>query len=519
MRDDSNGSKRSHDHKHLCFLLVFGCHVNAICKMGGLTQKNKRSSSNMFRRGLKCTVHIEIRSITCPGVVIANQEEVYLSVCIMGQFKKTLSLPPVFPLLFHEKMLFVKTFPGVADPGHVANLLEADTTSFQLIQLVPPDGDSLATIEENTRDFLYPGSKLTLSPRAGGPSRQMLMRRSISFPGISPKVEFASTSIIEECDWTDSQPQPAFPPCRSPSFAKRSPGRQRQDRGAAGSPEKPLKGKELNGSAASSGYRKPTVASQTRALSPYTHRRMCQLSEEARERLSHFHLGPYTFKKETERQVPFVVSRTPNASTLETPRLSSIRNNVPHSRSTSLAADLSGSESVMSDSSLFGSYRPVRKSSGKSSSTPVRLAGSAMAAQCSSPADGRRTLQHSPLLSRSSLRERFHSALSPSEEIHNRVQKILHTHGTVSKQHLDKDVCWTKPRPQLSHEDSCNGQIFQDRVSLGEASVHLDNGMFWSSQAASYTGKPHRAVFEESLGHIYKNMYRRASSAVRSTVT
>lgn len=49
-------------------------------------------------------------------------------------------------------------------------------------------------------------------------------------------------------------------------------------------------------------------------------------------------------------------------------------------------------------------------------------------------------------------------------------------------------------------------------VSAHETSVHLDNGHYWSSRAAAYTGKPHRAVFEESLGRIYKNLYRNMSS-------
>lgn len=58
------------------------------------------------------------------------------------------------------------------------------------------------------------------------------------------------------------------------------------------------------------GYQQPTVSSRTRALSPYTHRKMCQLSEDARQRLSHLQLGPHHFRKEIESQPPFLVGNT-----------------------------------------------------------------------------------------------------------------------------------------------------------------------------------------------------------------
>lgn len=59
-----------------------------------------------------------------------------------------------------------------------------------------------------------------------------------------------------------------------------------------------------------SGYQQPTVSSRTRALSPYTHRKMCQLSEDTRQRLSHLQLGPHYFRKETEPPQPFLVCNT-----------------------------------------------------------------------------------------------------------------------------------------------------------------------------------------------------------------
>uniref|UniRef100_A0A8C4S953 Spermatogenesis associated 6 n=1 Tax=Erpetoichthys calabaricus TaxID=27687 RepID=A0A8C4S953_ERPCA len=291
----------------------------------------------MAPKVLKCTVELEIQAVTCPGVVLMNKEDVYLSVCILGKYLKTKCLPPVFPMVFREKMIFHKVFGEAVDPGHVAELLELDTATFELIQLIPPVGETLAVLAENTREFLYPGPRL--SPSYVGSNRDLLMKRAISFPGIAPKLEFSTFSAIEECSLQegDAMMMRRVPPSKleTPKRTKKGPSEERRW---------------------ARGYELPTVSSQSRSPSPYTRRRMCELSEESRERLAHLNLGPYRFKKETETHAPFVVRHVDDKqrSLMDDSqlsfRLSSPKSNLCHSWSSGFR--------VGEDSSLLGSYRP-----------------------------------------------------------------------------------------------------------------------------------------------------------------
>uniref|UniRef100_A0A667WGN5 Spermatogenesis associated 6 n=2 Tax=Myripristis murdjan TaxID=586833 RepID=A0A667WGN5_9TELE len=327
------------------------------------------------------------------------------------------------------------------------------------------------------------------------------MKRSHSFPGISPKVEFATASVIEESDGEDSRPtspprclSPVMPSLSSPGRTPAKPsssseplnqsppiqqystrdggncsslrnGKQKQNaearktNSAWSSTSRPPPSSLSNrgsgrnkkerqqagpGFSVDCGYQQPTVASRTRALSPYTHRRMCQLSEDARQRLSHLQLGPHRFRKETESQPPFLVSSCSSVSVMETPcsqHLSSpMTGSMRHSHSASFTAD-------HMDSSVLGSYRPrtARFGSGavrgrSSPETPsrrevqIRTPGrGADSSQFTLSASSSRGPQ---ILSKSSLRERFQSSpRSPThwEQIHSRVQRILQTHRSTQK--------------------------------------------------------------------------------------
>lgn len=472
----------------------------------------------MPRKVLRCVLQLEIRSITCPGVLLKDKEELYLSVSILGQYKKTRCVPAAFPLLFQEKLVFEKTFANIVDPGDLVELLEVDTAVLELIQLVPPVGEILATYEENTRDFLFPDPKLT--SRHHGVDREILMKRSSYFTGIAPKLRFSTSSLITESllssgrshvqddlNWVHHSTPNGKLQTKLPKKNTLSPEKSRH-------------------SVARKNYEQPTIASKSRSPSPYTKRRMCELSEEARQRLAHLNLGPYEFRRETDKP-PFVVRRVEQPSPgTELHACCSLREGTMESWS-----------KVTPDLSLLGSYRPkrakARSTHGKDcdsssgvcnedviSGSPNRLARSGGSLVHSAPSAFQKH-SLSSVLNRSSLRERFNSGWPPpanGDEIHKRVKNILRTHSARQRLVFDESNSskgnLTKTREsshkaRLSLSDLRSSSPMQQNIT-----VHLDNGEFWSNRAAVCKGKPHRAIFEDSLGKIYRNMYRKASGTI-----
>ncbi|XP_041840456.1 spermatogenesis associated 6-like protein isoform X2 [Melanotaenia boesemani] len=151
----------------------------------------------MSGKALKVVVEIKLRAVSCPGVHLPARDDIYISMCFMGQYRHSESLPAVFPLLFHEKMTFEKIFRHAFDPGDIAVMLEYETVRAELVQLIPPVGDTLASFEEDARSFLFPEPKLV--PPFSGVDREVLMMRAPHFHGIAPRLEFSTKTTIVEC--------------------------------------------------------------------------------------------------------------------------------------------------------------------------------------------------------------------------------------------------------------------------------------------------------------------------------
>ncbi|NXX39707.1 SPAT6 protein, partial [Tricholaema leucomelas] len=460
-----------------------------------------------------CLMNVLLLQITCPGVLLKDKEELYLSVSVLGQYKKTQRVPAAFPLFFQEKLVFEKAFADVVDPGDLVKLLEFDTAVLELVQLVPPVGKILATYEENTRDFLFPDPKLTHGHH--GLNREILMKRSSSFTGIAPKLRFSTSSLITESllssgrshiqdglNWLHHSTPNGKVQTKLPEKNMFSPEKSRH-------------------SLATKNYEQPTIASKSRSPSPYTKRRMCELSEAARQRLAHLNLGPYEFRRETDKP-PFVVRRIEQLS----PAIK-LHTWCPTREGTAEAWT-----NVDHGHKVCGFFLQTKSTHGKDfessgvcnedmlANPPDRQSHSAGSLEHSSPTAFQK---HSPssVLNRSSLRERFSSGWpSPANgnEIHKRVKNILRTHSARQRLVFDETNSskgdLTKTREPLHKAPLSMSKLQSSSAVQQKAAAHLDNGDYWSSRAAVYKGKPHRAIFEESLEKIYRSMYQKASGTV-----
>ncbi|XP_039770622.1 spermatogenesis-associated protein 6 isoform X2 [Ornithorhynchus anatinus] len=350
-------------------------------------------------KALRLVLLLDIRCVSCPGARLRGPEELCLIVRLLGQCQKTRCVPAAFPLLFNAEMVFEKAFPEAGDPGDVVARLEDDSAVFELVQLVPPDGETLSTYTENTKDFLFPGPRPPSGPRDA--PREVHMTRIPGVRGAEPKLEFRTTSSIGECPMEPWRvpAQDRWPRPRTPLGAAGARSPSGPAAGPPGRPPSPLRG-----------YERPTLASVSRSPSPYTRRRMCALAEETGRRLAHLHLGPFEFKRDSARP-PFVVRHvqppSPAADFLAAPARDGARDS---------ARDCTSGPSR--DPFLLDGYRPkqagTRRSSWGGEPCPTLCDRRWEEPWTSSPAPqpgaGRRSAAQepaqSPVLHRSSLRER-----------------------------------------------------------------------------------------------------------------
>ncbi|XP_063770045.1 spermatogenesis associated 6-like protein isoform X2 [Pseudophryne corroboree] len=356
---------------------------------------------------LKVVVELQIHAVTCPGVFLANKNDIFLSVHILGQSKETRSLPAVFPLLFHEKMRFEKVFRKPIDPAAVVQVLEKYTAVFELIQLRRVGEEVLATYTENHREFLFPEPKLT--PAYPGVDRELLMKTASGFPGIAPKIEFSSSTTIKE---------------KPNDFQNKHPSMKAQSRRSLpNSPSRKSRTPTKSYSSPEKSYSSPTTSSKYRSPSPYTQKRMCELNNDNEQRLAHLSLGNYEFKSDADSRPPFLVDLTNAMGEKVSPQLPSPKQKRHASghglRRALTIGDQQHRTSAEEDCLDLNDLNTSRKVSPSALSTYSSQGLTTNTAH------------------RGTLWQSFQSENNTWESIHNRVRSLLSTHSAKQRLFLD----------------------------------------------------------------------------------
>ncbi|KAL3309987.1 hypothetical protein Ciccas_011452 [Cichlidogyrus casuarinus] len=138
---------------------------------------------------------VTISSLHSPGTWLTNRDDVYLSIEAFNIVKRTRLSEAIFPIILHERFSFERTFFSALCPREVCELLEDIPVTIELRQVtdVYLGGTLLAYFDTNARDLFAPCPSLCAKTET---DRELLMRRTIDFPGISPRLEFSTYSVI-----------------------------------------------------------------------------------------------------------------------------------------------------------------------------------------------------------------------------------------------------------------------------------------------------------------------------------
>jgi len=138
-------------------------------------------------------VEIVAHGVSCPGAYLARRDDIYVTISLFGQTRRTLFSSSLFPLLFNDKFYFEKVFYGAYTAGQVTDDLANHLVTVELIQCSDLlSGDVLlAEYTCSALDLLYPYT--TYSAQYGVNHREIVMDKTFDLHGsFSPRFEFSS---------------------------------------------------------------------------------------------------------------------------------------------------------------------------------------------------------------------------------------------------------------------------------------------------------------------------------------
>ncbi|XP_045157508.2 spermatogenesis-associated protein 6-like isoform X8 [Mercenaria mercenaria] len=446
----------------------------------------------MPRRALRCVVDLELDRVSAPGVWLPSREDVYVSISVFGQYRNTRNLTSIFPLILHEPFRFEKTYYTAVDPQDVAEFLEDELVVIELLQYSDySDGAiRLASYSTSARDFLFPYP--SLCPSYTSACREILLSRTIAWPGISPKLEFTTKTVIKE---SQSPELDALEDAlEEEKLARRARSRSRSRSRA--------RGRSMSRS-----------RSRTRTCSPDS---LCITISRSRSYSSDSDSALESYDSDPSYMRPTISSifRSRSKSGLEdsligrkpgAPALKGQKKKKKRSSSRPSSA-LSGYDSVDD----YSAMRDVGVYSDDEDAEVAELTSKPGYIMPPRPRSA------SPYLYRPSYSTRFSRPLSPVLSAADRLEIELAVERARARARARALVLTRSrsPSPIRSYTPILRGSIedlaLDTSIAKNRSWVHLDAGQYWTQRAAELTGTSHKQVFKDNMNKMYNGLLRNA---------
>ncbi|XP_060605917.1 spermatogenesis-associated protein 6-like isoform X11 [Ruditapes philippinarum] len=453
----------------------------------------------MPRRALRCVVDLDLARVSAPGVWLPSREDLYISISVFGQYRNTRNVTSIFPMILHEPFRFEKTYYTAVDPQDVAEFLEDELVVIELLQYSDySDGAvRLASYSTSAREFLFPYP--SLCPSYTSACREILLSRTIAWPGISPKLEFTTKTVIKE---SQSPELDALEDAlEEEKLARRARSRSRS--------MSRTRGRSMSRSRS----RTRTCRSLTEDMSKSGVRK--SYADESLSDTEGGNKAPFVVRHLEDS----LIGRKPGA-----PALKGQKKKKKSKRSSSRPSSaLSGYDSYDDLPRLTPRLQIKEVIRDASGSLPVYTTKYVsddedleVAELTSKPSylTTPRPRSASPFLYRPSFSSRFSRPVSPALSAAERLEVELAVERARARARARALIRARSPSPIRSYTPILRGSIddlaLDTSIARSRSWVHLDAGQYWTQRAAELTGTSHKQVFKDNMNKLYNGLLRNA---------
>ncbi|XP_060605925.1 spermatogenesis-associated protein 6-like isoform X18 [Ruditapes philippinarum] len=422
----------------------------------------------MPRRALRCVVDLDLARVSAPGVWLPSREDLYISISVFGQYRNTRNVTSIFPMILHEPFRFEKTYYTAVDPQDVAEFLEDELVVIELLQYSDySDGAvRLASYSTSAREFLFPYP--SLCPSYTSACREILLSRTIAWPGISPKLEFTTKTVIKE---SQSPELDALEDAlEEEKLARRARSRSRS-------------------------------MSRTRGRSMSRSRsrtRTCRSKSGLEDSLIGRKPGAPALKGQKKKKKSKRSSSRPSSALSGYDSYDDLPRLTPRLQIKEVIRDASGS-------------LPVYTTKYVSDDEDLEVAElTSKPSYLTTP----RPRSASPFLYRPSFSSRFSRPVSPALSAAERLEVELAVERARARARARALIRARSPSPIRSYTPILRGSIddlaLDTSIARSRSWVHLDAGQYWTQRAAELTGTSHKQVFKDNMNKLYNGLLRNA---------